>query len=50
VKKQKCLESRDHNETLDIAGKTILKQDLTDMIYLFTGFIWLQMGSGGGLL
>jgi hypothetical protein len=23
---QKCLESRDHNETLDIVGKTILKQ------------------------
>jgi hypothetical protein len=45
------LEGRDHLEDLDIDGKIILECILGKYdVKLWTGFIWLRIGSSGGAL
>jgi hypothetical protein len=47
----KSLRKRDHSEDLGADGKIILKWILDKEIgRVWNGFIWLRMGTNGGLL
>jgi hypothetical protein len=45
------MKGRNHKEDLDIDGMTVLKWILKkDDVRVWTGFIWLRVGTSGGLV
>jgi hypothetical protein len=45
------LKGRDHSDNVGVDGKIILKWILGDWgVKVWTGFIWLRIGTNGGLL
>jgi hypothetical protein len=39
-----------HTDDLGVDGGNYMKIDLRDIGWLYIGFIWLRIGTGGGLL
>jgi hypothetical protein len=44
------LKGRDHSEDPSVVTRVILKHKFGSRVGVWSGFIWLRIGAGGGLL